>query len=467
MASDSPSVLTFYRTKFLPWVWIIILLHLSSFVHSLQYSTLASDQAPRAALVTLAHDNDLPGMLYSIGQLEDKFNSRYQYHWVFFSTRELSEEFKRSTSNATNAICVYEVIPGEHWSVPNWVDHRRLYATENVEPGSEHDAERTVPDLRQIYRWNSGPFAREKRLRYYDWFLRVEPGAQFTRDIHFDVFRFMRDNGIAYGFNKAILDETSLRELSPRIRSFIDKNPDLLHKEADVSWLLDALDSNDSSIAAVGSEKVLSRQDIKDNYRKRIIWERPPSPVSPSQEADSQQVAEDDDDDEGTGSLADAFTSWLSGIYESSLYPTFEIGSLAFFRSPSHLAFFDHLDSAGDFYYKRVEDVPVHTLSASMFLPKQSVWNFRKTETRHYHHGPSLPEETPDPEFDLKGVEADWRHSMTPNGNTKKAMAALLARWDWMARDMGSHEGGLMSGCTIVDERNFAIIGLCILPDTI
>jgi mannosyltransferase len=48
----------------------------------------------------------------------------------------------------------------------------------------------------------------------------------------------MRDNGIAYGFNPAIFQRTNLRDISPRIKSFVDKYPDLLHEDADMPCLL-------------------------------------------------------------------------------------------------------------------------------------------------------------------------------------------------------------------------------------
>ncbi len=75
----------------------------------------SSDNSPRAAFVTLAHEADLATTLISIQQLEKIFNSQYQYHWVFFSPKPLSEEFRRQTSNATTAICLYEVIAPQHW----------------------------------------------------------------------------------------------------------------------------------------------------------------------------------------------------------------------------------------------------------------------------------------------------------------------------------------------------------------
>lgn len=281
--------------------------------------------------------------------------------------------------------------------------------------------------------------------------------VQFTRDINFDVFRFMRDRGIAYGFDKAVLEETNLRELSPRIRSFINKNPDLLHEEADVSWLLGTHDSDGTLDDVADNEEELELRD--ETKTPHAIVEGNPKRASHSR-ADWPQIEnsdDDDGDDEDSGSLAEAFTSWLSGIYESNLYPTIEIGSLAFFRSPNHLALFDHLDSAGDFYYRRVEDVPIHTLSASMFLPRQSVWSFRRRETRHRQ--PRRPEPTPDPDFNLHGVEADPGNSMTAQDDVKEAMEARLAQWELLALDLERQEGipGLMSGNTVIDERNFAL----------
>lgn len=81
----------------------------------------------------------------------------------------------------------------------------------------------------------------------------------------------MRDNGIAYGFSKPVLDETNIQEISPRVKSFIDENPDLLHEDADVSWLLGIPGADATSNAAADSEEEASTQNDLDRGRKRII----------------------------------------------------------------------------------------------------------------------------------------------------------------------------------------------------
>ncbi|KAL2692361.1 hypothetical protein Neosp_002767 [[Neocosmospora] mangrovei] len=219
------------------WAWIMVLAQFTSPVCG-GSSPPSTERAPRAALVTLAHDYDLDAMLFTMQQLEEKFNSRYQYQWIFFSTEMLGDDFKELTSNATNATCIYEVIPNENWAIPGWTDPSQVPNSQenNMENGAE--ARKPIATIRQMNRWNSAPFAKERRLRDYDWFWRIEPGAQLTQDIPFDVFRFMRDNGIAYGFNPAIFQRTNLRDISPRIKSFVDKYPDLLHEDADMSCLL-------------------------------------------------------------------------------------------------------------------------------------------------------------------------------------------------------------------------------------
>lgn len=158
--------------------WIFLFIQLSSFVHGLAIST-ATDQRPKAAFVSVAHEHDLPAVLSSMSQLEETFNHRYLYHWVFFSTQPLSEEFRRQTSNATGAICIYEVISEQNLAVSRYP--KPSYAS-NVMPTDAIDAHvsevgRATSFLGQTSRWNSGPFASEKRLRDYDWFWRIEPGV--------------------------------------------------------------------------------------------------------------------------------------------------------------------------------------------------------------------------------------------------------------------------------------------------
>jgi mannosyltransferase len=298
--------------------------------------------------------------------------------------------------------------------------------------------------------------------------------AQFTHDITFDVFRFMRDHEIAYGFNEALLDKDEIRTHSQPVRSFIDKHPDLLHADADVSWFLSG------GYIPIEMTNRNGIPDIPENIS--IAWiDLISSMIQGSlsrlgyRNADWQQDKNYSDDGEGTGSPAEAFASWLSNMYKTGLEgisPTFDIGSLSFFRSQSHQDLFNHLDAIGDFYSRPLRDMAVPTMSASMFLPQKSVWNYRRRDVRHANW-PSPPEHTQIPKskgfelnlgFNLRGknrvVGPQRRDSIRGREkNPEESMAERFALWDLMAQDLSRQDAipSLQSGHTVIDERNFSL----------
>ena len=163
------------------WVCLSLFLSFPLFTHCLS-PLVCTDPTPRAALVTLAREDDLPAVLSSMSQLEDTFNYRYRYDWVFFSTDPLSDRFRSLTSNVTAASCIYEVVLQQRGAEHD-IDRRYLGPGNPTQTASGSLAqassrfEESTQALRQKSRWSCGPFAKEKRLQSYDWFWRVEPGV--------------------------------------------------------------------------------------------------------------------------------------------------------------------------------------------------------------------------------------------------------------------------------------------------
>ena len=62
---------------------------------------------------------------------------------------------------------------------------------------------------------------------------------------------------------------------------------------------------------------------------------------------------------------------------------SFEIGSLAFFRSRQYQEYFETLDASGGFFYERWGDAPVHSLAAAAFLPREAVHRFDEIGYQH------------------------------------------------------------------------------------
>lgn len=154
-------------------VWIT---SLALSAHGASCTLVPTEFAPRAVFVALVHEGELQPMLSSIRQLEDSFNKHYLYDWVFFSTVPLSDEFRRLTSNATNATCLYEVAQQSRLGASGGVVDGAAEAF-----GAEYGAAGVgTPLLGQIHGWKSGRFANERRLKDYDWFWRVEPGVRLA-----------------------------------------------------------------------------------------------------------------------------------------------------------------------------------------------------------------------------------------------------------------------------------------------
>ncbi|PHH82332.1 hypothetical protein CDD82_6306 [Ophiocordyceps australis] len=409
------------------WAWLCLWLQPSTLVSVFAVGDIFTDHPPRAVLVALAHEHDLQPILSSITQIQDIFNTRYRYDWVFFSTSPLSDGFRRLTSNATNATCLYEV-----------VDLQDSLHTVDGPSGAA-----SLPSLvGQARRWKCGPFANEMRLCDYDWFWRIEPGAQFVDDLDFDVFRVMRDHGCAYGSNKGELEDEPTDGLWRHVEKFIKENPGLLHAEADISWLLGALHGTGQALAQHGN----------------LV----------SQEMDGLLCNGQHDVDEDSPSPAEALAAWLGSIYKSSKSATVEIGSLAFLRSQSHQALVEHLDKAGGLYSGAMGDASTPTLSATMFLPQKSVVLRLGKERRYIRGSVARPDPTPKPKLkmggnvrflDTTGNDAAGLPCGGAHEQLMEAMSWWFGTWELVARDFARQDGipGLRSGNTVIDERNFTL----------
>jgi alpha 1,2-mannosyltransferase len=64
-------------------------------------------------------------------------------------------------------------------------------------------------------------------------------------------------------------------------------------------------------------------------------------------------------------------------------WSNFEIGNLDWLRSPAYTDFFNSLDRDGGFFYERWGDAPVHSIAASLLLPKDEIHFFN--DIAYYH----------------------------------------------------------------------------------
>lgn len=182
-----------------------------------------------ATFVTLCRNDDLGGMMGAIRSIEDRFNEKYNYDWVFLNNEPFDETFQRITSSLISGTAKYGVIPEEHWSYPDWID------LEKAREGREY-----LEDIGVIYagneayrhmcRFESGFFYKHELMKDYKYYWRVEPDTHIFCDIDYDVFKFMRDAGKRYGFVITLYEyEETIRTLWNSTLQFLQTFPEYVN----------------------------------------------------------------------------------------------------------------------------------------------------------------------------------------------------------------------------------------------
>lgn len=275
-----------------------------------------TDKPVRAAFVILVRNSDLVGMKRAMHQIEDRFNKKFNYPYVFLNDVPFTPEFITETTAMTQANTSYGLVPHEHWSYPSWIN--QTYAGECRQKMAKDGVFYALSEsYRHMCRFNSGFFFRHPLLNDLDYYWRIEPDVEYSCDISYDPFLYMARNNIKYGYTIALHEyPETIPTLWTTVKDFIGTHPEFVKHQNGVKWL-----SDDNGVT----------------YNGCHFWSN------------------------------------------------FEIGSLNFFRTKEYLAYFDHLDRAGGFFYERWGDAPVHAIAAALLLQKEEVHWF---EDIGYYHNP-------------------------------------------------------------------------------
>nr|GAT52212.1 alpha-1,2-mannosyltransferase [Mycena chlorophos] len=319
------------------------------------YGTANSTRRASAAIVILCRNDQIPGVRMSMALLEQRFNHKYHYPYVFLNEVPFSEEFKRNVSVATRSSFEFGLIEPEHWFQPDWIDEEKaakarkqmksnkvLYGVFraclpeipfNVESNlrsdtgicadSNLDSSSVIRCYRSIVGIGVSSEAFPSMLASEVFLTMIRPHVQFFCDIDFDPFLFMEGEDKRYAFTISIHEyKKTVRTLWPTVRDFISSNPDLI---------------------------------VEDNALEMLMERNKNNPLP--------------------------------------VWSNFEIGDLELWRSDAYMKFFEFLDSKGGFYYERWGDAPIHTLGAALFLRKDQIHFFN--EIGYWHipltHCPTGP----------------------------------------------------------------------------
>ncbi|KAH8900220.1 glycolipid 2-alpha-mannosyltransferase [Thozetella sp. PMI_491] len=192
-----------------------------------------------ATFVTLARNSDVWEIARSIRQIEDRFNRRYNYDWVFLNDKPFDATFKKVTSSLVSGKTHYGEIPPEHWSFPDHIDQ------EKAKKVREDMAQRKIIygdsiSYRHMCRFESGFFFRQPLMMNYDYYWRVEPSVELFCDVHYDPFRYMHENKKKYSFVLSLYEYVeTIPTLWDSTKKFMKNHPEHIAKSNSMGFLSD------------------------------------------------------------------------------------------------------------------------------------------------------------------------------------------------------------------------------------
>ncbi|KAF8212223.1 glycosyltransferase family 15 protein [Mycena galopus ATCC 62051] len=200
-------------------------------------ATLLPPEKANATFVFLCRNDDINGVVSSMQSLEDRFNLRFNYPWVFLNDEPFTEEFKQRVSVLTNAPISFGLIPPEHWVQPEWIDEDRARKGRLQMMSHRIIYGGSVP-YRNMCRFNSGFFFKHELLQPYRYYWRVEPSVKFFCDIQYDPFVYMETHDKVYSFTISLEEHPpTVPTLWSSVKEFMTEYPHFIEPQNSMDFI--------------------------------------------------------------------------------------------------------------------------------------------------------------------------------------------------------------------------------------
>ncbi|KAK9235302.1 nucleotide-diphospho-sugar transferase [Lipomyces kononenkoae] len=192
-----------------------------------------------ATFVTLARNVDIWSLVKSIRHVEDRFNRKYHYDWVFLNDDDFDDNFKEVTSSLISGNVKFGKIPKEHWGYPDWIDQEKA-AEVREQMRQKQVIYGDSVSYRHMCRFESGFFFQHELMKDYKYYWRVEPDIILHCDIDYDVFKFMEQGGYDYGFTLSLYEYIeTIPTLWKSVKKFIQEHPEHIAEDNLMNWISD------------------------------------------------------------------------------------------------------------------------------------------------------------------------------------------------------------------------------------
>lgn len=189
----------------------------------------------------LCRNNELYAVLETLQNVQDRFNSKYNYPYVFLNDEPFDAKFIYSVKSFLNTSQVFfGQVPLQHWSYPEFINqslvlenmNRHLYVYANSH------------SYRHMCRFYLGFFYKHPLLSGFKYFWRLEPGVKLLCDVPQDLFKEMSTRGKKYAFTLTMFEYSeTIPTLWDTFKEFIQLSPQYL----DSATLLELITNDDGS----------------------------------------------------------------------------------------------------------------------------------------------------------------------------------------------------------------------------
>ncbi|GAA97084.1 glycosyltransferase family 15 protein [Mixia osmundae IAM 14324] len=169
--------------------------------------------------------------------VEEIFNNKHQYPWVFLNEQYFSYDWRAKTTLATRAKTHYGLVPAEQWDMPEHINRlkQRLAMIKMAATGIPYGGRLSY---RKMCRYMSGYIFRHPLLDRFEWYWRLEPDVVYSCQVKQDPFLRLERLNKTYGFVITTKDYTvSLPTLWRETMIFVKRNPQYLAKNNLMPWL--------------------------------------------------------------------------------------------------------------------------------------------------------------------------------------------------------------------------------------
>lgn len=288
-----------------------------------------------ACILVILDETDLNKWRPTMRQIEDRFNKKYKYPYVFLSPLPFTPRFKLLVASLTASRIEFGRIPHKQWKIPSHIDFNRARkAREDAVINKIHDGD-SLP-YRFKSRYMSGFFFQHELTKKYDYYWKLDAESELSCDMFqasMDPFVELHNKKKLFGFT------ISVHEIPETLPSLWET-----------------------------AKSYSKHQDFKPS------------------KTDSIQVKRE----------RAAALNWVSSDEGNTynmchIWPAMEVGDFDFFRNSHYMNYFNHLDKSGGFFYERWGDGPIKTIYIGLYksLSQIEFFNYIGFSKFPYKHCPS------------------------------------------------------------------------------